>query len=158
MEIRINNLINNTKSILYINSNDTVYDIKNIVCSSLFPYINVNASETNLYYIDKKTNQRYYMLSPYRTILSYTGIFQSGELFIEKSGFQLNYIFAILLENLLPLITIYYLYNNEDNYTKLNSHKYIFFLIFVYFLGRLFINLKCYNDTKYQFSKLIIIS
>jgi hypothetical protein len=156
MEIRINNLINNTKSILYINSNDTVYDIKNIICSSLFPYINVNASETNLYYIDKKTNNRYYMLSPYRTILSYTGIFQSGELFIEKSGFQLNYIFAILLENLLPLITIYYLYNNEDNYTKLNSHKYIFFLIFVYFLGRLFINLKCYNDTKYQFSKLII--
>ena len=156
MEVILFNLINNTKSTLYINSDDTVYDIKNIICSSLYPFFGIKASGTSLFYIDEKTNQRNYMLSPYRTILSYNGIFQARELYIEESGYQLDSILAILLENLLPIITIYYLYNNEDNYTKLSIHKYLFFLTSIYFISRLFINLKFIKDGKYQLSKLII--
>ena len=156
MDVRVFNLINNTNSVLYINSNDTVYDIKNIICSSLYPYSKITASGTNLFYIDKKTNNRKYMFSPYRSILSYQGIFQTKELYIEEAGFQLDSIFAILLENILPMITIYKMYNNEERYTKLTIHKYLFFLIFVYFLSRLFINLKFQNNEKYQLSKLII--
>ena len=156
MEVILFNLINNTKSTLYINSDDTVYDIKNIICSSLFPFFGIKASGTSLFFIDKRTNQRNYMLSPYRTILSYNGIFQSRELYIEESGYQLDSISAILLENLLPIITIYYLYNKEDNYTKLSIHKYLFFLTSIYFISRLFINLKFIRDGKYQLSKLII--
>ena len=156
MDVRVFNLINNTNSVLYINSNDTVYDIKNIICSSLYPYSKITASGTNLFYIDKKTNNRKYMFSPYRSILSYQGIFQTKELYIEEAGFQLDSIFAILLENILPMITIYKMYNNEERYTKLTIHKYLFFLIFVYFLSRLFINLKFQNNEKYQLSKLIL--
>ena len=143
MDVRVYNLINNTKSILYINSNDTVNDIKNIICSSLYPYYKITASGTNLFYIDKITNNRNYMFSPYRSILSYNGIFQTRELYIEEAGFQLDSIFAILLENFLPMFTIYKMYNDDERYTKLTIHKYLFFLIFVYFLSRLFINLKC---------------
>ena len=66
MDVRVYNLINNTKSILYINSNDTVNDIKNIICSSLYPYYKITASGTNLFYIDKITKNRNYMFSPYR--------------------------------------------------------------------------------------------
>ena len=155
MEVRLNNLINNTKIILYINSNDTVNDIKISICSSLYPYQKINPSGTSLYYIDKRTNQINYMLSPFRTILSYKGIFQSKELFIEQSGFQLDATMAILLENFFPLITLYYIYNKDD-YDKLFIHKIIFFLIFFYFLCRLFIKLKCYKDNKYSFIKFII--
>ena len=156
MEIKVNNLINNTKLVLYINSNDTVNDIKNLICSTQYQCPRITPSGTNLYYIDKKTNHLKYMLSPYRTILSYTEIFQTRELFIEEAGIQLDSIIAILLENLLPMITIHYLYNKEDEYTKLTSHKYIFFLTFVYFLSRLFIKLKYNKNEKYQLSKLII--
>ena len=158
MDVRVYNLINNTQSVLFINSNDTVYDIKNIICSSLFHYTQITASGTNLFYIDKKTGNRNYMFSPYRTILSYKGIFQTKELYIEKAGYQLDYIFAILLENLLPLTTIYCKYNNEENYTKLAIHKYLFFLILIYFLCRLFIKLKFQQNEKYQLSKLVINS
>ena len=156
MDVRVYNLINNTKSILYINSNDTVNDIKNIICSSLYPYYKITASGTNLFYIDKITKNRNYMFSPYRSILSYKGIFQTRELYIEEAGFQLDSIFAILLENFLPMFTIYKMYNDDERYTKLTIHKYLFFLIFVYFLSRLFINLKCKRNEKYQLSKLVI--
>ena len=95
MEIRLNNLINNSKLVLYINSNDTVNDIKSAVCYSLYPYQRINPSGTALYFIDKNTNQINYMLSPFRTILSYKGIFQTKELFIEQSGYQINKTLAI---------------------------------------------------------------
>ena len=155
MEIIVNNLINDTKLILYINSNDTVNDIKNIICSSQYKYSGIKASGTNLYYIDKNNNKKY-MLSLYRPILSYPDLFQTREIFIDEAGIQLNSFIAILLENLLPMITFHYLYNKEDEYSKLMSHKFIFYLAFIYFISRLFINLKYNNNGKYQLSKLII--
>ena len=156
MEFKVNNLINDTKLVIYINSNDTVYDIKNLICSSQYLNTKIKASNTNLYYINKELNQKNYMLSPYRTILSYKGIVQTRELFIEEAGFQLDSILAILLENLLPIMTADYLYKKEDQYTKLTIHKFVLFLIFVYFISRLFINLKYYNKEKYPLPKLII--
>ena len=42
MEIKVNNLINDTKLMLYINSNDTVNDIKNIIQRK----IKINENET----------------------------------------------------------------------------------------------------------------
>ena len=155
MEIIVNNLINDTKLILYINSNDTVNDIKNIICSSQYKYSGIKASGTNLYYIDKNNNKEY-MLSLYRPILSYTDLFQTREIYIDEAGIQLNSFIAILLENLLPMITFHYLYNKEDEYSKLMSHKFVFYLAFIYFISRLFINLKYNNNGKYQLSKLVI--
>ena len=156
MEFKVNNLINNKELFLFINSNDTVYDVKNLICSSQYSNQRIFPSGINLYYKDKISNKINYMLSPYRTIFSYNGIIQTRELFIEETGFQLDSILAILLENILPIITIYYLYNKEEQYTKLIIHKLIVFLTFVYFICRFFINLKYNNKGKYQLSKLIL--
>ena len=155
MEIRLNNLINNSKLVLYINSNDTVNDIKSAVCYSLYPYQRINPSGTALYFIDKNTNQINYMLSPFRTILSYKGIFQTKELFIEQSGYQINKTLAIFLENFIPMKIIYNLYSNEG-YDKLFLHKNIFFLNCFYFICRFLIKLKIYKDIKYSFLRFII--
>ena len=155
MEIRLNNLINNSKLVLYINSNDTVNDIKSVVCYSLYPYQRINPSGTALYFIDKNTNQINYMLSPFRTILSYKGIFQTKELFIEQSGYQINKTLAIFLENFIPMKIIYNLYSNEG-YDKLFLHKNIFFLNCFYFICRFLIKLKIYKDIKYSFLRFII--
>ena len=95
MDVRVYNLINNTQSVLFINSNDTVYDIKNIICSSLFHYTQITASGTNLFYIDKKTGNRNYMFSPYRTILSYKGIFQTKELYKSWISIRLYFCYFI---------------------------------------------------------------
>ena len=155
MEIRLNNLINNSKLVLYINSNDTVNDIKSAVCYSLYPYQRINPSGTALYFIDKNTNQINYMLSPFRTILSYKGIFQTKELFIEQSGYQINKTLAIFLENFIPMKIIYNLYSNEG-YDKLFLHKNIFFLNCFYFICRFLIKLKIYKDIKYSFLRFTI--
>ena len=154
MELQLNNLINNTKMITYINSRDTVIDIKKIISSS-FNNKEITTSNIRLYYIDPSTNQINYMLSPYRTILSYNGIYQSKEIFIEQIGFQLDSALAIALENFLPVITIYYLYKRENEYNKLFIHKIVFLLTCLYFICRLFINFKCYNSGKYFLSTLI---
>ena len=156
MEIKVNNLINDTKIVLYINSNDTVNDIKNIICSSQYEYSGIKPSLTNLYYIDQKTNNKKYMLSLNRPLLSYTDIFHTREIYIDEAGIQLNSFIAILLENLLPIITFRYLYNKEENYSKLTIHKFVYYLAFIYFTNRLFINLKYNNNGKYLLSKLII--
>lgn len=154
MELQLNNLINNTKMITYINSRDTVIDIKKIISSS-FNNKEITISNISLYYIDPSTNQINYMLSPYRTILSYKGIYQSKEIFIEQIGFQLDSALAIALENFLPVITIYFFYKRDNEYYKLFIHKIVFLLTCLYFICRLFINFKCYNSGKYFLSTLI---
>ena len=156
MEIQLNNLINNTTLTLYINSNDTVIDIKKLIASSFPPEIKISSSNIQLSYIDPKTNQINYMLSPYRPILSYNGILESKSIYVEKIGIQLDSAFAIIIENFLPIISFYYLYNNDFYYTKLLIHKTIFLLSFLYFICRLFINLKSSNNEKYFLIKLII--
>ena len=78
------------------------------------------------------------MLSPYRTILSYNGICYTKEIFIEQIGFQLDSALAIILENLLPIITTYYYYKKND-YLKLLIHKIVFLLTCFYFICRFFI-------------------
>jgi len=157
MELQLNNLINNTKMITYINSRDTVIDIKKIISSS-FNNKEITISNISLYYIDPSTNQINYMLSPYRTILSYKGIYQSKEIFIEQIGFQLDSALAIALENFLPVITIYFFYKRDNEYYKLFIHKIVFLLTCLYFICRLFINFKCYNSGKYFLSTLIVNS
>ena len=156
MEVQLNNLINNTKIIIYINSKDTVMDIKKLIASSFPPEKQINASNLRLSYLDPKTMHMFYMLSPYRTIISYEGITQSRILYVEKIGIQLDSALAIILENILPIITFYYSYKNDFYYTKLFIHKIIFLLTAFYFICRLFICLKCYNNGKYFLSKLIV--
>ena len=155
MEVQLNNLINNTKIIIYINSKDTVIDIKKLIASSFPPEKRINASYLRLSYLDPKTMHMLYMLSPYRTIISYEGITQSRILYVEKIGIQLDSALAITLENILPIITFYYSYKNDFYYTKLFIHKIIFLLTTFYFICRLFICIKCYNNGKYFLSKLI---
>ena len=63
MEIKVNNLINNTKLILYINSNDTVNDIKKLSNPSIFfQWFQVNCGIgfvlAALYRISLKMQQR----------------------------------------------------------------------------------------------------
>ena len=73
MQVQLNNLINNTKISLFINSKDTVIDIKQSIAFSFPPNNKINASNLRLSYLDPKTNHIISMLSPYRTILSYPG-------------------------------------------------------------------------------------
>ena len=156
MEVQLNNRINNTKLKIYINSKDTVIDIKNLISSS-FPLENkINASNIRLSYLDPNTNCINYMLSPYRTILSYEGIINSKQINVEQIGIQLDSALAIILENLLPILSFYYLYKNDFYYTKLFIHKIIFLLTCLYFICRFFICLKCYKNGKYFLTKLII--
>lgn len=157
MEVKLNNLINNTKLVIYINSRDTVIDIKKLIASSFGQNNEINISNISLYYIDPQTNQISYMLSPYRTILSYNGICYTKEIFIEQIGFQLDSALAIILENLLPIITTYYYYKKND-YLKLLIHKIVFLLTCFYFICRFFICLKCYNNGKYFLLTLILNS
>ena len=156
MEVKINNLINNAIITIYINSKDTVMDIKKLIASSFPPQNKISALNLRLSYFDPNTKQINYMFSPYRTILSYNGIMNSREIFVEKIGIQLDSAIAIVLENILPVLTFYYLYKNDFYYTKLFIHKIIFLLTCFYFICRLFICLKCYNNGKYFLSKLII--
>ena len=156
MEVQINNLINNTRSKIYINSKDTVNDIKKLIASSSPPKSRINSSNLLLSYIDPRNNQINYMYSPYRTILSYNGIMYSKEIYIEKIGIQLDSAIAIILENILPVLTFYYLYKNEFYYTRLSIHRILFLLTCFYFICRFFICLKCYNNGKYFLIKLII--
>ena len=156
MEIQLNNRINNTKLKIYINSKDTVIDIKNLISSSFSFENKINASNIRLSYLDPNTNCINYMLSPYRTILSYEGIINSKQINVEQIGIQLDSALAIILENLLPILSFYYLYKNDFYYTKLFIHKIIFLLTCLYFICRFFICLKCYKNGKYFLTKLII--
>lgn len=155
MQVQLNNLINNTKISLFINSKDTVIDIKQSIAFSFPPNNKINASNLRLSYLDPKTNHIISMLSPYRTILSYEGITQSKILYVELGGIQLDSVLAIILENILPILTFYYLYKNDFYYTKLFIHKIIFLLTSFYFVCRLMICLKCYNSGNYFLSQLI---
>ena len=156
MEVKINNLINNIIIKIYINSKDTVMDIKKLIASSFPPQNKINALNLRLYYIDPDTKQINYMFSPYRTILSYNGIMKSKEIYVEKIGIQLDSAIAIVLENIMPIVTFYYLYKNDFYYTKLFIHRVIFLLTCFYFICRLFICLKCYNNGQYFLYKLVI--
>ena len=156
MEIQLNNLINNTKLIVFINSTDTVIGLKNLIASS-FPIENrINALNILLSYIDPNTNNINYMLSPYRTILSYEGINISRKINVELRGIQLDSALAIFLENFIPILSFYYLYKNDFYYTKVLIHRIIFLLTCLYFICRFFIGLKYYKNGKYFLSKLII--
>ena len=156
MDIQLNNLINNTKITIYINNKDTVIDIKKLIASS-FPKENkITESNLCLYYKDPQTNGINYMLSPFRTILSHKGILNTKEIFVEKNGIQLDSALAIIIENLLPILTFYNLYKKDFYYTKMTIHKVIFFLTCLYFICRLFLCLKTYNNGQYFLSKLII--
>ena len=152
MEMQLNILINNTKRIIFINANDTVIDIKKIISSSL----PINESNLSLSYMNPNTNHMNYMLSPYRKILSYEGLIKTRQINVEKIGIQLDSAIAIILENILPILTFYHLYKNDFYYTKLLIHRIIFLLTCFYFICRLFIHLKCYNNGKYFLTKLII--
>lgn len=157
MEVQLNNLIDNTTTITHINSKDTVIGLKKVIASSSFySREKINASNIQLSYIDPNTNQINYMLSPYRPILSYNGISNTKQIYVEKIGIQIDSAIAIIIENFLPIITFYYLYNNDFYYTKLFIHKILFILTFLYFICRLFICLKSYNSGKYFLNKLII--
>ena len=156
MEIQLNNLINNTKLTIFINSTDTVIGLKNLISSSFPLEKRINALNIRLSYIDPNTNCINYMLSPYRTILSYEGIIISKQINVELRGIQLDSALAIILENFLPILSFYYLYKNDFYYTKLFIHKIIFLLTCLYFICRFFICLKCYKNGKYFLSKLIM--
>ena len=156
MEVQLNNLINNTKLKIYINSTDTVIGIKNLISSSFPPENKINASNLRLSYLDPNTKCVNYMLSPYRTILSYEGVINSKQINVEQIGIQLDSALAIILENLLPVLSFYYLYKNDFYYTKLFIHKIVFLLTCLYFICRFFICLKCYKNGKYFLTKLII--
>ena len=156
MEVQLNNLINNTKSKIYINSTDTVIGIKNLISSTFPPENKINALNISLSYLDPNTNCINYMLSPYRTILSYEGVISSKQINVEQIGIQLDSALAIIIENLLPVLSFYYLYKNDFYYTKLYIHTIIFFLTCLYFICRFFICLKCYKNGKYFLNKLII--
>lgn len=156
MEVQLNNLINNTKLTIYINSTDTVIGLKNLISYSFPPENKINASNIRLSYIDPETHNINYMLSPFRTILSYEGIIISKQINVEKIGIQLDSALPIILENFLPILSFYYLYKNDFYYTKLFIHKIVFLLTCLYFICRFFICLKCYNNGQYFLSKLII--
>ena len=156
MDVQINNLIIKTKITIFINDKDTVMDIIKLIASS-FPKENkITESNLCLYYKDPQTNDINYMLSPFRTILSYKGLLTTRELFVEKSGIQLDSVLAIIIENLMPVLTFYYLYKKDFYYTKTTIHIVIFLLTCLYFICRLFLCLKTYNNEKYCLSKLII--
>ena len=144
MEIQINNLINQTKARIFINSKDTVYDLKKLI-SSYMKKREITESNVCLYYKDSKTNQICYMLSPYRAVLSYNEVYYTKEIFVEQIGVQLDSGIAIIVENIIPIITIYYLYNKENYYTKLLIHRIIFLLSCLYFISRLF---NCLHEFK----------
>ncbi len=156
MDIQLNNLINNTKITTYINSKDTVIDIKKLIASSFPKNNHITSSNLSLYYVNPQNKEIIYMLSPYRSILSYKDILYTKEIFIEKNGVQLDSALAIIIENLLPVLSFYYMYKNDFYYTKLTIHRIIFLLTCLYFICRLFLCLKSYNYGKYFLSKLII--
>lgn len=155
MEFQLNNLINKETSTVFINSNDTVKGLKNLIALSLKSN-KITESNLLLSYLDPNTKQMIYMLSPYRTILSYNGIMDSKQIYIEKRGIQLDSALAIILENFLPVLTFYFLYKNQFYYTKLLIHNIVFLLTCLYFICRLFICLKFYNNGNYLLSQLII--
>ena len=155
MEFQLNNLINHTKITIYINDNDTVMDIKKLIATSLQKENQITESNISLYYLDPITNDINYMLSPFRTIMSYKGLLNTREIIVEKSGIQIDSALAIIIENALPVLTFYYLYKNDFYYTKLTIHIIIFLLTCLYFICRLFLCLKANNNGKYFLSKLI---
>ena len=152
MEIPLNVLMNNSKIKIYINSNDTVYDIIKLVMTTYQPNKENIPSNYQLFYIDKQKNKIHYMLSPYRTINSYENLYNIKELFIEEATIQLDSFIAICLENFICIFTLYYFYKNSQDYI---IQKIVFYLSCVYFICRLFINLKFYNNGKYLLTKLI---
>lgn len=155
MEIQLKNCINNTNIIIYVNSHDKVIDIKRLIASSFPPEDKINESNIRLSYENKNIGHTNYMLSPFRKILSYEGLNKSRIIKVEKVGIQLDSAVAIILENILPILTFYHLYKDDFYYTKLLIHRIIFLLTCFYFICRLFICLKCYNNGKYFLTKLI---
>ena len=152
MEIPVNILMYNSKIKIYINSSDTVNDIIKLVSETYHPNKENISSNYQIYYIDKQKNKIHYMLSPNRTINSYDNLFNIKEIFIEEATIQLDSVLANGLENFIPILTLYFFYENSQDYL---IQKIVFCLSCVYFICRLLINLKFHNNGKYSLIKLI---
>lgn len=156
MELKVNIPKYNRQFTIFINSSVTVLDLKKIIMSTYPRKNEITLSNLEIYYKDKAMDNSIYMLSSYRPVLSYDGLNQIREIYVEEIGLQINSFLSIFIENILPLLTFYFFYKSQDNYYRTSSHFIIFFLICVYFLSRIFVSLFIYRSQKYFLTKLIV--